>query len=256
MFDPSATLRVVSIAPGQPCLVIDDALLDPQRLVDLACAHRDAFALSPHNAFPGPELTFPPPVIARFEAMFNARARALLGGRRTLSSTARLSLVTRAPDALSPAQCFCHTDGGTLEPGHGIAACVLYLFHDPSLGGTAFYAPARAPEEIAALRQAARTLPPQEFSARFGIARGYMTEGNAWFRKLASVPARFNRLIFYSGLVPHSGEIVHPERLDPDPAHGRLTVNGFFRYTLREGALREGALRQDTPRNGARRQGA
>lgn len=236
MFDPSATLRVVPIAPGQSCLVIDDALLDPQRVVDIACAQRDAFSASAQNAFPGPELTFPPPVIERFEAVFNARARALLGGRRTLSSTARLSLATRAPQELTPLQWFCHTDGGALEPGHGIAACVLYLFRDPALGGTAFYAPERPPEDIALLRQAARTLPPEAFSERFGIARGYMTEGNAWFRKLASVPARFNRLIFYSGLVPHSGEIAHPELLDPDPARGRLTINGFFRYTLRQAA--------------------
>lgn len=233
MFDSSATLRVMPIAPGQSCLVIDDALLDPQRVVDIACAQRAAFAQSPQNAFPGPELTFPPPVVAQFEALFNARARALLGGRRTLSCTARLSLVTRAPDELSPQQSFCHTDGAALEPGHGIAACVLYLFRDPALGGTAFYAPRRGPAEMATLREAARLLPPDAFFARYDIPRGYMTDSNAWFDKLASVPPRFNRLIFYSGQVPHSGEIAHPELLNDDPARGRLTINGFFRFTRR-----------------------
>lgn len=233
MFDPAATLRVVPIAPGQPCLVIDGALREPQRLVALACAHREAFAEGRDNAFPGPELAFGPDVVAQFEAQFNARARALLGGRRTLSSTARLSLATRAPHDLAPLQTLCHVDGGALEPGHGIAACVLYLFHDPALGGTAFYAPRRPAEEIARMKHDAATLPPEAFARRHGVARGYMTAANAWYDKLLSVPARFNRLIFYSGRVPHSGEIAHPERLDPDPARGRLTINGFFRYTLR-----------------------
>lgn len=236
LFDPSAPQRVVEIAPGQPCVVVDGALRDPQAMVALACAHREAFAQSGGNAFPGPELAFPPAVVAQFESQFNARARALLGGRRTLSSTARLSLVTRAPGDLAPLQTVCHVDGGTLEPGQGIAACVLYLFHDPALGGTGFYTPRQPADAIARMRADAATLGADAFAARHGIARGYMTASNAWYDKRLAVPARFNRLIFYSGRVPHSGDITDPVRLDPDPARGRLTINGFFRHTLRAGA--------------------
>jgi hypothetical protein len=70
-------------------------------------------------------------------------------------------------------------------------------------------------------------LPAAEFSARHGLQPGYMTASNQWFEKIASVPARWNRLIFYSGMVFHSGDIA-PERLCDDPRTGRLTLNGFF----------------------------
>ena len=66
------------------------------------------------------------------------------------------------------------------------------------------------------------------FCAKYGVARGYLAGSNAWFERLLSVPAKWNRLIFYDGALFHSGDIDHPERLDPDPARGRLTLNGFF----------------------------
>lgn len=234
MFNPDAPLRVLEIAPGHPCVVIDNALREPQRWVELAIANRDAFAQAAQTAFPGPELPFSPELIAQFEALFNSRVRTLLGGRRTLSSNARMSLACRAPQDLKPWQWFCHVDARDLLPGQGMAACVLYLFQDQRLGGTAFYASARPMSEIAELTRAATTLPAEEFSRRYGIAPGYMTESNAWFRKLLAVPARWNRLIFYSGSILHSGDIIHPELLDTDPAQGRLTINGFFRFTRKQ----------------------
>ncbi|MEO7432656.1 MAG: DUF6445 family protein [Dokdonella sp.] len=65
-------------------------------------------------------------------------------------------------------------------------------------------------------------------AARHGIAAGYMTGSNRWFNQTASVPARWNRMIFYDGAVLHSGDIGAPEKLDGDPGRGRLTLNGFF----------------------------
>lgn len=55
-----------------------------------------------------------------------------------------------------------------------------------------------------------------------------MTGSNRWFNQTASVPARWNRMIFYDGAVLHSGDIGAPEKLDGDPGRGRLTLNGFF----------------------------
>jgi hypothetical protein len=55
-----------------------------------------------------------------------------------------------------------------------------------------------------------------------------MTASNAFFEKVATVPARWNRMIFYTGTIFHSGEIVHPQLLSDDPRTGRLTLNGFF----------------------------
>jgi Family of unknown function (DUF6445) len=75
---------------------------------------------------------------------------------------------------------------------------------------------------------ASAKLTPAEFSQRSGIPMGYMTGSNGWFERIGAVPARFNRLILYSGDIFHTGDITAPERLSGDPRTGRLTLNGFF----------------------------
>ena len=55
----------------------------------------------------------------------------------------------------------------------------------------------------------------------------YMTESNEAAELLDRVPAKYNRLVFYSGDLPHSAYIENPELLSSDPARGRLTLNCF-----------------------------
>jgi hypothetical protein len=96
------------------------------------------------------------------------------------------------------------------------------------LGGTSFYAPKHPAPTILPLIQDSGTMDAAAFKARYGIDTGYMTASNAWFEKLLTVPARYNRIIFYEGTLFHSGEIAHPELLVRDPRQGRLSLNGFF----------------------------
>lgn len=228
MFNPHPRIQRVPILPGQDCLVIDDALLEPERLVSFAQAHRAAFDDSPHNAYPGIELTLPEAVSARLDEFFARHVRAHLGARRTLRMYSRLALVTRRPEQLQPRQWICHRDRMELEAGRTVAACVLYLFRDASLGGTSFFEPLRPATEIDQLVHASGLTPGSEFSARFGIVPGYPVETNPWFAKRVTVPAAFNRLIFYDGMQFHAGDIRAADRLSDDPALGRLTLNGFF----------------------------
>jgi hypothetical protein len=109
-----------------------------------------------------------------------------------------------------------------------IAASVLYLFHDPALGGTSFYRPRRPGPVIDRLVADSLTLEASDFAARHGVQRGYMTDGNQHFERVATVPAAWNRLIFYDGEIFHSGDIAQPLLMSSDPARGRLTLNGFF----------------------------
>lgn len=208
--------------------MIDDALADPEAWVAYAADHIGEFAEREGNAYPGPELALPPAATAALESVFATQARRALGGRRTHRCTARFAIATRPPQDLSPRQWLCHVDRLDLKPGEGIAASVLYLFRDPALGGTAFFRPRQPIARIAELVQASGRLAPAEFTARYGIAPGYPTASNAWFERLAAVPARFNRLIFYPGNVFHAGDIAAPARLVADPRAGRLTLNGFF----------------------------
>ena len=63
---------------------------------------------------------------------------------------------------------------------------------------------------------------------RYDMQPGYLYESNRYFERVAGVPAKWNRLIFYDGGVLHSGDIREPEKMSPDPRAGRLTLNGFF----------------------------
>ena len=55
----------------------------------------------------------------------------------------------------------------------------------------------------------------------------YMTDSNEIAELVRMIPARFNRMIFYSGDLPHSGYIRSPKLLSKDFATGRLTLNCF-----------------------------
>ncbi|HRQ65991.1 MAG TPA: DUF6445 family protein [Xanthomonadaceae bacterium] len=228
MFNPVPRIATIPILPGQDCLVIDDALLDPERWVALAAEHCEAFEPSPHNAYPGVELRMPDALSAELDAFFARHIRARLGARRTLRMYSRLSMVTRAPSDLAPRQWLCHRDRMEIEPGRAVAACVLYLFRDPAMGGTSFFRARRSERETAMLVHESGVLPGPEYSAKYGIAPGYMLDSNDWFEHLVTIEPRFNRLIFYDGMLFHGGDIRHPERLVDDPRHGRLTLNGFF----------------------------
>ncbi|HEY1141342.1 MAG TPA: DUF6445 family protein [Lysobacter sp.] len=230
MFNPNPRIQTLTVGGRPLCHVIDDALLEPERWVEYAAASQDDFVDAPHNAYPGPELRLPEDISAHLEQFFSTHLRQHFAARRMLRMYSRLSLTTRAPDELAPAQRLCHVDRLEMEAGQGIAACVLYLFRDERLGGTGFYRPLRPMAEIAGLVQDAMRLPSPEFAAKREIAPGYMTQSNAYFEKLMSVPARWNRLIFYSGTIFHSGDITAPDLLSRDPRNGRLTLNGFFLY--------------------------
>jgi len=228
MFNPHPKIEEIPIDAAHACLVIDDALLEPEKLVALARLRRDRFAMAPHNAYPGLELRMPDAFSAQLDDFFRLHIRARLGARRTLRMYSRLSMVTLPPAQLQPRQSICHRDRLDPAANRCIAASVLYLFHDSELGGTSFYAPRQAGEPLDRLLIDSGSLAAGEFTRLHGIAPGYMTEGNRYFEKLLTVPARWNRLIFYDGSLFHSGHITHPGKLDVDPETGRLTVNGFF----------------------------
>jgi hypothetical protein len=67
-----------------------------------------------------------------------------------------------------------------------------------------------------------------DFSARYGLQAGYMNGSNPYFKRVAQVPAAWNRMIYYDGGQFHSADIDAPQALSADPRAGRLTLNAFF----------------------------
>ena len=228
LFNPQPRIDRLDFANGQSCLIVDDALLQPERLRHYAIAHREQFAHAPFNAYPGIELPMPADISASLDEFFMRHIRSQLGGRRTLKMNCRLAMATVPGPDLQARQWLCHRDSAWIAPQHTIAASVLYLFEDPGLGGTSFYAPRIPPRDVDSLVHDSSTMENQEFSAKYALQAGYMADSNAWFERIGRVPARWNRMIFYDGRIFHSGEIGSAQALSGDPLNGRLTLNGFF----------------------------
>jgi hypothetical protein len=228
MFNPNARAEIVKFDGEYFCLVIDDALLEPEKHVQWAAARADAFQNVAMSAYPGIYLGAPAQVLRAIDELFRSKIRRLFDVRRVQSLLCRYSLVTLPPEALQPYQRICHADAVNPDPRMSLQASVLYLFKDSSLGGTSFYAPNRPIAEIAALFKDSTTLTREQFTQRYGIPQGYMNDGNDYFRRVGGVSAQWNRLIFYDGAILHSGDIPAPERLTANPLTGRLTLNGFY----------------------------
>jgi hypothetical protein len=221
MFNPRPTIRYLPIDAHHSCAVVDDFLLDPRALV--AQAQREQFATEADNYYPGPEFRLGQSFAFALDEFFMQHIRRSLGARRTVSVSARLSLATLGSGQLAPLQRLCHRDATAFPPGEGLAASVAYLFDQPRMGGTSFYVPRQSLEETAQLLRDAR-------DGAVAVEAAYMHGSNQWFEQVCTVPAKFNRAIFYNGEVFHAAQIEEPGLLSADPAVGRLTLNGFFRY--------------------------
>ncbi len=233
MFNPRPRIDVLPIDGTHACYVIDDALRQPEQLVDYARANRERFEMAPHNAYPGLELRMQDDFSAHLDDFFRLHVRARLGARRTQRMYSRLSMATLAPEQLQPPQWICHRDRMIFAANQCIAASVLYLFHDASLGGTAFFIAKKPARTIDVMIHESGTLAAETFASKYGVERGYFTGSNDYFEKVLSVPAKWNRLIFYDGDVFHTGDMQAVKKLSDDPDTGRLTLNGFFTCSKR-----------------------
>lgn len=233
-FNPAARVSALAVAPGEFCFVVDEALANPEGLVGWAA--KQQFRPPEGFPYPGVIVDAPPAVSATVGDYFAQYVRGRLGGRRTLSTTVRLSLVTLSPQQLRPVQWQCHRDRlGPVPQDVRLAAMVTYLFRDSGLGGTSFYRSLLSDEESERMTNDAGRMTADEFSVRYGLEAGYLNGSNRYFERLAQVPAAWNRMLFYNGDLFHSGDIAAPTRLSADPRTGRLTLNGFF--TCRRAAL-------------------
>lgn len=232
MFNPRPSIRYIPIAEQQVCAVIDDFLLEPQKMVDFAQAQKERFINDPDNYFPGPELSLSREISIALDQFFMQHVRSALSARRNNGVSCRLSMATLAPHQLHPLQRLCHRDAEVFPPGESMGASVLYLFKDANLGGTSFYRPKKPLDEIRHVLQLANTASNAELTSLINTEPGYMNSSNAYFELVCTVPAAWNRAIFYSGTVFHAAHIDRPELLNSDPAVGRLTMNGFFKFRL------------------------
>ena len=140
-------------------------------------------------------------------------------------------MTTTKPDELSHRQRICHTDP-TSAPDRTCYAALVYLFENEALGGTGFYR-WKQPELMLKAKAIEREDPDKsleflkEHFPTFRKPACYMTESNEIADLVCEIPARFNRLVFYSGNLLHSAAIAAPELLIRNTREGRLTLNVF-----------------------------
>jgi hypothetical protein len=229
--NPNPLVRVEQITEEFACVVIDDFLRNPGTIIDYCCEHADKFSI-PERSYPGPLLSVSDDAmsdITRFIRSTLGKQFSFLKGGMTTSTF--LSMVTLQPERLSNLQRLCHTDPRQRADRHNFAGLV-YLFTDERLGGTGFY---RWKEREQITKATALDLEDPSAALAFLKKRfptynqppRYMTESNEIADLLLSIPARFNRFIFYSGDLPHSASIAMPELLSEDFRQGRLTLNYF-----------------------------
>lgn len=227
MFRASPVVQRIPLGDAAVC-VIDDALQDPRRWVELAGVHAGGFVEAPRNAYPGIELPMPDSIAAQCMAYIDQHLAGGFGLRGCAQGHAKLAIATYPEHALQPFQTIPHVDRLRLQHDQAAMAMVLYLFADAALGGTSFYRPRVEPSRLAGLFDDAARMPVEAFAARHRVPRRYPADSNAWFERVLTVPPRWNRLIVYPGTVFHCSDIPDPARLVADPVRGRLTLNGFF----------------------------
>lgn len=224
-------LQRQEIADGAFCIVIDDFLANPEQIVDFACENVDK-AYIPEIPYPGLNMRLDDEMLVDFHRFVRTRlARVFSYLRNDMTLTTGLSMVTFRPDQLSNYQRLCHIDPPDAL-GRRRFASLVYLFKNAELGGTAFYR-WKNPDlmnEVLALenwRPGSASELLAKHSADFRAEPKFIAESNELAELLHVVPARFNRMVFYSGEVLHSAYITSPELLSTDYRKGRLTLNCF-----------------------------
>ena len=229
--NPDLLVRIEQIADGHVCAIVDDFLKHPHDVVEYAANNEDAF-YTPDVGYPGLLLDVSSGTmndVYRFIRSRMSQQFSFFKGGIALATN--LSMATLRPDKLANLQRLCHTDPRQRMDRQNYAA-LIYLFENEALGGTGFYEwKERELIEQATVLEAedpAKALAfLQEHFATYAKPACYMTESNEIAERISEIPARFNRMIFYSGDVPHSAQIASPELLSDDISKGRLTLNCF-----------------------------
>src|SRR5258708_15222012 len=122
LFNPRPRIERVALTNGQSCYVIDDALIEPERLRIYAQARHAEFRNVDFNAYPGIYLIAPEGLASALQEFFGAHIRRLFDARRVLDMHCRYSMDTLPPDALRPRQRLCHRDSVNVRSQQSIHA--------------------------------------------------------------------------------------------------------------------------------------
>ena len=227
----TSEIEMRGFGDGQYYAIVDNFLDKPHELISNVAAYAGNFVSEPlGHPSKGRDLT--ERELREIQRFLRYReSRKFPSFRSDMFLRSFLSNVSLKPEELSAFHRMCHIDP-RIRPDRPTYAGVVYLFTNPELGGTAFYRwknkeiPIRA-YALASRDQGAALTYLKQRTEIFRKPPKYMTTSNEIAELLTVVPAKFNRLVFYNGDIPHSAQITQPDLLSSDPAVGRLTLNLF-----------------------------
>jgi hypothetical protein len=227
--NPDAVMERHAISDECFAVVVDDFLLNPDEVVQHARMHHAGFEM-PERSYPGRLLSLAEKSVRDLHGYWRSTlSRVFSFTRGDINDVWQLSLTTLQPEDFTWIQRLCHSDPRT-EAGKENFAAVIYLFHNPDLGGTGFfrYRDRKFWESMAARQSDDPNAGLSIVETRYPMFREapkYMTESNEVAELLTTVPAKFNRMICYSGDIPHNACISDASLLTDDCSTGRLTLN-------------------------------
>lgn len=229
--NPSPDIEVRHIDGDDFCVVVDNFLKNPKSLVEFAVEHGAEFEAQ-GIGYPGVLYDVSRDATAEIHRFLRARMSRQFGFfKGDIRMSTYLSMATRSPAELAPLQRLPHSDPRD-NPERRNYAALVYLFDDPELGGTGFYRWTNREliERATAMEMqrpgSSETL-LEEHLEMYRQPPQYMSGTNEVAELLLDVAPRFNRLLFYSGDIPHSAYIPRAELLSADFSTGRLTLNCF-----------------------------
>ena len=229
--NPDAVIERHPINDEFFAVIMDDFLLNPDEVRDFACSNQGAFEFD-RRSYPGKVLDLDATYYRELTRLIRSRlSRIFSFARSDLQDTCQISLTTLQPDEFSWIQRLPHTDYRR-DPGRENYALLAYLFDNPDMGGTGFFryrdekfwetmAPRQVEDPDGGLEMVQTRYP------MFLEPAVYPHESDEAVELITTIPAKFNRMICYSGDVPHSACIPDASLLSNDCRTGRLTLNSF-----------------------------
>lgn len=221
--DPFITGRRMG-REGELLIIIDDFHPDPESLIEAAAAQTYG---DPGKFYPGIRAPAAPQHLAPCQAVLAEVLSKGFGAPAVRLSETSYSLVTTAPDALSPIQRIPHFDG--TDPNR---FALLHYLTGPEEAGTAFFRQRPTGYETVTEDRFAHYKRALDEAYLQGPQSGYFVGGDDHFEQIDGVEARPNRAVLYRGLTLHSGIIPAGFSFAANPREGRLTLNTFLEVKL------------------------
>jgi hypothetical protein len=217
-FNNDAPVEVAHIGRrGLTVTLIDDALRDPQSVVNLGFAQ--PYAEDRTNLYPGVRAPMPESFSNAFRAWLTPilRRNGILQPNQAIQrDSSFFSVVTTATENLLPIQRIPHYDST-----------------DTRFSGTSFYRHRRTGyEEITAENQANYRIALDSDLRKYGPPdKQYMNGDNFLFEAIFSSQLRFNRAIVYPGRALHAGNIARGFTPPLAQTEWRLTITALLELT-------------------------